>query len=109
MLNNDFKIGKMDTLVAYYDRNKNIGTINATETISAHIQVRAAILQGERWKATDNKDDIQKTLVLQMRYSMSIYAEKTVIVYNSFHYKVRDIEIIGRRQFIKVTAIQDQE
>jgi hypothetical protein len=107
-LNNNYKVGNLDTLVHFYDREKNHGSINSAQTITAKTTIRAAIKDQERWKATESRDDIHRILMLECRYYAEINTAKTVIEYNSKTYKVRDIEIIGRRQFLKITAIQDQ-
>jgi hypothetical protein len=107
-LKNNYNIGTMDALIHFYDRDKNFGTINAAQTITAQTTIRAAIKDQERWKASDNRDDINRVLMLECRYYASINTEKTMISYKGITYKVRDIEVIGRRQFLKITAIQDQ-
>ena len=108
MIKNDYKIGTLDSLVTYYDRDKNHGTINGIETVTAETMMRCAIKMGERWKAAENKDDINKYIVLEARYTSEINTEHTIIKYQGILYKVRDIEIIGRRQFMKITAQRDQ-
>ena len=107
-LNNNYKVGTMDALIHFYDRDENFGTINAAQTITAQTTIRASIKDQERWKASQNRDDIDRVLVLECRYFATINTERTVISYNGKTYKVRDLEIIGRRQFLKITAIQDQ-
>lgn len=116
MMKNDYKIGTLDSLVTYYDRDKNHGTINGIETVTAETMMRCAIKMGERWKAVsnyggnknDSKEDISKYIVLEARYTSEINTENTIIKYQGISYKVRDIEIMGRRQYMKITAQRDQ-
>jgi hypothetical protein len=107
-INNNYKIGSLDTTVQYYNRSKNFGSINSEQVVTAHITIRASIKDNERWKASENRDDIDRILMIECRYDASINTTQTVLVFKSKTYKVRDIEVIGRRQFLRITAIQDQ-
>lgn len=108
MITNKYNPGQLDTLIAFYQRQSHHGQINDVPTVTAHTQVRAAIKQNERWKAVDTAADVERALVLEMRYYQEINANTTMIVYQGIHYKVRTIQIIGRRQYIKIMAMQEQ-
>lgn len=98
----------MDTLIGYYQRTSNFGTITGVESVSAVTMIRVALLESQRWKATADRADVSRVLMFETRYHSDLVATTSVIQYKSIEYKVTDVEVIGRRQFVKITAIQDQ-